>query len=565
MSDVPGGLLLGVALAGAVVAAFLVWVIQERARAAIRAELEAVRTVAAVAQSRLDDVERQRSQFAADLGVAVADARQLAVDKQGLATSLQEKEKSLADTSAALICEQLARQSAESSRTQFAADLGVARERLDGLSRAEAEAARRLAELDLERRALGDQVSQLSGSLAAAENERNGLRERLAAQEAWVLKTTEEFKAKVLAGAAQIMEDRGKAFTETNRREVETVVGPFKEKLEEFRRRVDDIYASDNKERGELKQQVLHLTALNQTVSQKTEQLTNALTVQSKSTGNWGETILARILEDSGLRRDREYRLQVPIKGPDGESLIPDAVIDLPEQRQLVVDSKVSNKAWSDYCAAGGDEYARAALLKLHLTSLRSHLRSLASKDYSQSPDLNTVDFVLMFVPVEAALLTALQEDDSLYSDAYRAKVILVTPSTLMAVVKLAEGLWTLQKRKESADQIAEAGRKLYEKLTNFAQTFMALGKTIDDSKKAFDQARGQLAKGKGNAIGLAEKMKDLGVTPGAGKGMPQTLLKTEEEWVSESGDDRQTGVLIEIEVEQDQTRSDAAKSSTDR
>jgi DNA recombination protein RmuC len=565
VSDVPGGLLLGVALAGAVVAAFLVWVIQERARAAIRAELEAVRTVAAVAQSRLDDVERQRSQFAADLGVAVADARQLAVDKQGLATSLQEKEKSLADTSAALICEQLARQSAESSRTQFAADLGVARERLDGLSRAEAEAARRLAELDLERRALGDQVSQLSGSLAAAENERNGLRERLAAQEAWVLKTTEEFKAKVLAGAAQIMEDRGKAFTETNRREVETVVGPFKEKLEEFRRRVDDIYASDNKERGELKQQVLHLTALNQTVSQKTEQLTNALTVQSKSTGNWGETILARILEDSGLRRDREYRLQVPIKGPDGESLIPDAVIDLPEQRQLVVDSKVSNKAWSDYCAAGGDEYARAALLKLHLTSLRSHLRSLASKDYSQSPDLNTVDFVLMFVPVEAALLTALQEDDSLYSDAYRAKVILVTPSTLMAVVKLAEGLWTLQKRKESADQIAEAGRKLYEKLTNFAQTFMALGKTIDDSKKAFDQARGQLAKGKGNAIGLAEKMKDLGVTPGAGKGMPQTLLKTEEEWVSESGDDRQTGVLIEIEVEQDQTRSDAAKSSTDR
>lgn len=183
-------------------------------------------------------------------------------------------------------------------------------------------------------------------------------------------------------------------------------------------------------------------------------------------------------------------------------------------------------KAWSDYCAATSDEDAKADCLKLHLASLRSHLKSLASKDYSQSPDLNTVDFVLMFVPVEAALLTALQEDDSLYSDAYRAKVILVTPSTLMAVVKLAEGLWTLQKRKESADQIAEAGRKLYEKLTNFAQTFVDVGEAIEDSQRAFVKARGQLATGKGNAIGLAEKMKELGVTPGAGKGMPVGLLE---------------------------------------
>ena len=345
MTDIPVGLLLGVALGGAIVAALLVWVVQERAKAAIRAELETMRSGAAVAQSRLAEVEKQRAQFATDLAVAVADARQLAVAKQGLATSLQATEKRLADTLATLAGEQQAGQAAESSRTQLAADLGVTRERVQGLTVTLAEAQKKLADLDAERRALGDRVSQQGGSLAAAEKERDGLRERLAAQETWVKTTTEEFKANVLAGAAQIMEDRGKAFTETNKREVETVVGPFKEKLDEFRRRVDDIYSSENKERGELKQQILHLTALNQTVSQKTEQLTNALTVQSKSTGNWGETILAKILEDSGLRRDREYRLQVPIKGPDGESYVPDAVIDLPEQRQLIVDSKVSNKA----------------------------------------------------------------------------------------------------------------------------------------------------------------------------------------------------------------------------
>ena len=136
---------------------------------------------------------------------------------------------------------------------------------------------------------------------------------------------------------------------------------------------------------------------------------------------------------------------------------------------------------------------------------------------------------MLRFVPVEAALLTALQEDESLYSDAYRAKVILVTPSTLMAVVKLAEGLWTLQKRKESADEIAEAGRKLYEKLTNFAQTFVDVGAAIEDAQKTYEKARGQLAKGKGNAIGLAEKLKDLGVTPGPGKQLPSVLLELDE------------------------------------
>ncbi|MDQ2641600.1 MAG: DNA recombination protein RmuC [Pseudomonadota bacterium] len=359
----------------------------------------------------------------------------------------------------------------------------------------------------------------------ALSKEQQRVQQQLAEQKQWITDQTRHFETSVLAAAARLMEERGKAFAELNQKEVQTVVTPFKEQLAEFRQRVDHIYAEDIRERGSLKAQIETLTGMNQAMSMQAERLANALTVTSKSVGDWGETILGKILEDSGLRKGHEYDLQLVVKGLDGERLIPDAVIHLPESRQLVIDSKVSNKAWTEYCAVT-DEVQREALLREHLASLRGHIKNLSGKRYSDAPELKTVDFVLMFVPVEAALLTAFVKDPALYSDAYRARIVLVTPSTLMAVVKLVEGIWTFQKRKESADEIAEAGRKLYEKLTNFAQSFQNLGRAIQQSQAAFEQAEGQLAKGKGNAIRLAEQMKELGVTPAAGKQMPPALLQ---------------------------------------
>ena len=185
----------------------------------------------------------------------------------------------------------------------------------------------------------------------------------------------------------------------------------------------------------------------------------------------------------------------------------------------------VSNKAWTEYCAAT-EEADREAKLREHLASLRAHIKDLSGKGYTDSPELSTVDFVLMFVPVEAALLTAFAKDPNLYAEAHRARIVLVAPSTLMAVIKLVESIWTFQKRKESADEIAEAGRKLYEKLTNFAQSFMNVGRAIEQSHEAYQQARSQLATGRGNAIKLAEDMKKLGVTPAPGKQMPAPLLQ---------------------------------------
>jgi DNA recombination protein RmuC len=382
-------------------------------------------------------------------------------------------------------------------------------------------------------------LEQARSGAAVAEARLTDLRAQLLAQKQWIEEQTTLFGQKVLAAAAALMEERGKAFTEINKKEVDAVVAPFKEQLADFRQRVDLIYATDSRDRGELKQQIVQLTSLNQAVSVQAQRLTNALTISSKATGDWGETILRRILEDSGLRVNREYRLQYSMSGPEGQTLQPDAVIFLPQNRQLVVDSKVSNKAWSAYCNET-DEALRQQRLQEHLAALKAHVKGLAGKDYARSPELQTVDFVLMFVPVEAALLTALASDDSLYTEAFRSKIIMVTPSTLMAVVKLVEGMWTLQKRKESADEIAEAGRKLYEKLTGFAGTFVEVGEAIQRAQGTFEKASAQLSTGKGNAIRLAQRMVELGVGPAAGKVMPPQLENRSNE-TEDAGDEGAT------------------------
>lgn len=347
--------------------------------------------------------------------------------------------------------------------------------------------------------------------------------QRLEAQQTWLGEQMRFFESKVSGATAQLLDERGRAFTEVNRRELDTLVTPFKAQLAEFRNRMDTIYAAETGDRSRLHQQIEHLTRLNQAVSKAAEGLTQALTISSKATGDWGETILARILEDSGLREGQGYSLQHAIRGADGERQQPDAVIFLPEKRHIIVDAKVSNKSWKDYCDAG-DDAARERALDAHLASLRAHIRGLAARDYPRSPELTAVDFVLMFVPVEAALLTALSADDTLYGEAYRSKIVLVTPSTLMAVIKLVEGMWVFQNRRESAEEIAEAGRKLYEKLTTFSYSLLEIGAALEKAQTVFEKARDQLSTGRGSAIKLAERMRELGVTPGPGKTLPPSL-----------------------------------------
>jgi DNA recombination protein RmuC len=513
-----------VALAALLLGGLVVYIWQQRSRRPLESELDAARTDAAVAKTRADDAERRLAELAPKLEAERNERQQSAVERQRLQTTNEALSKQFDDTKQELTTARGELRDVERARDERNTALQLTQSHLKAANERAEKLESAAEQLETQRLALSEQLASERAQFAALSVERASLKEQLEKQKAWIDETTQRFKQDVLTAATTIMEERGRALSEANVKEVENIVGPFKERLNDFRQRVDEIYNSDTRERGELRQQIVTLTDLNRQVSDGANRLVNALTISSKSAGTWGETILERILEESGLRRDHEYRIQVSIKGPDGETLQPDAVLYLPEDRQLVVDSKVSNKAWTDYCNAATDE-EREILLNAHLLSIRNHVKGLSAKEYSGSPDLQTVDFVILFVPIEAALLAALAADPHLYSESYRAKIILVSPSTLMAVVKLVEGLWTLQRRKQSADEIAEAGRKLYEKLTNFAQTFVDVGEAIEDSRRAYEKARGQLATGKGNAIGLAEKLKELGVTPAAGKQMPAELL----------------------------------------
>jgi DNA recombination protein RmuC len=501
----------------------VVYFVQESRHHKLRELLETAKGALTVAETQRTDLNGRYAAQADELRQSMAANRELSIARERLEANFQN-----AAQNGARLQDEINRLRPELEAEQrrcgdLDAGRQVASARIESLELAGTELQQRFERSDSDKSAAHGLLTQATAHNAALVKESEGLRAQLVSQKQWIEEQTAHFERRVLATAATLMEERGRAFTETNRKEVDAVIAPFKEHLAEFRQRVDHIYASENTQRGELRQQIEHLTNLNQTVSNQAERLTNALTVTSKSTGDWGETILKKILEDSGLREGKEYQLQHSIVDADGDRVQPDAVIFLPENRQLVVDSKVSNKAWKEYCNESNEEL-RGIRLKEHLASLRAHVETLSGKDYSRSPDLQSVDFAVMFVPVEAALLKAFEVDESLYSDAFRSKVILVVPSTLMAVVKMVEGLWTLQKRKESADQIADAGRRLYEKLTTFAVTFIEVGEAIERSHGTFERAQGQLATGKGNAIRLAQRMVELGVAPATGKAMPLQL-----------------------------------------
>jgi DNA recombination protein RmuC len=512
-------------LVGGLVAAIVVFAVMARGRRALQDEAAAAKSAAAVAESRLADLTTAHA--ALTDGHRTLNEQHLALsrERERLNTTLEQVSQDLQReaTAGAALRGQLEENVRLHSRLE--SDHRVVVSQNGTLTERGAELEAALQKSDAENRQHAHDLAQLKAQVAALEEKRQGLEARLAEQKAWVEEQTRFFEQKVSNVAAQLLEEKSKAFTEVNRKEIDAVVGPFKEQLKDFRERVDHIYTTDSRDRGALHEQIRQLTELNQVVSRQAEDLTRALTISSKATGDWGEMILHKILEDSGLREGKEYLLQHSVEGAETDVQRPDAVINLPDGKQVVVDSKVSNKAWKEYCSAADDE-TRALKLAEHLASIRAHIRGLSARDYPRSPDLQTIDFVLMFVPVEAALLTALQEDEALFADAWRAKIYLVSPGMLMASLKLIEGMWLYQRRKESADKIAEAGRKLHDKLTIFANTFVEVGEAIQKAHGTFEKAKGQLATGKGNAIGLAEKMKKLGVTPGAGKVMPAELVE---------------------------------------
>jgi DNA recombination protein RmuC len=322
--------------------------------------------------------------------------------------------------------------------------------------------------------------------------------------------------------ANDIMEEKSRRFTEQNQTQIGTLLEPLRDRLAAFQSKVEEVYVQEGKDRSALQEHVRQLATLNQRLGDEARQLTQALKGSAKTQGNWGEWILERVLEASGMRKGHEYQVQETRTREDGTRALPDVVIHLPEGRCLVVDAKVSLVAYERFASAHQDD-DRAAALRAHLDSLRAHLKGLSEKRYQELPGVRSLDFVLAFVPVEPAFIAAVTHDGTLFDEAWQRNVLLVSPSTLMFVVRTVAHLWRQEAQTRNAQEIAKRGAELYDKLCSFVGDLQQVGERLRQAREAYEQAESRLHLGKGNAIRQAEMLRELGLK--TARRLPEALV----------------------------------------
>ena len=335
---------------------------------------------------------------------------------------------------------------------------------------------------------------------------------------------TEQFKNL----ANDILEEKSQRFASQNQQNLDNILRPLQEKIGEFKKRVDDVYEGEARERFALKEEILRLANLNTQMSNDTQALTKALRGESKTQGDWGEMVLETILEHSGLRKGHEYDVQDSHTDSEGSRLQPDVVIHLPENRHLVVDSKVSITAYTRYVQAD-DEATKEKELALHVQSLKQHISGLSAKNYQQLYGLGSIDFVLMFVPLEPAFLAAMSHNSNLFQEALHKNIVLVCPSTLLATVRTVAHLWRQEQQNRNALEIAKQCGQLYDKFVGFVDDLDKVGQRLEQAQTSYSDAYGKLKTGRGNLIRSAEKVKELGVKP-TKKIADKFLLDSEDE-----------------------------------
>ena len=331
-----------------------------------------------------------------------------------------------------------------------------------------------------------------------------------------------ELRAQFSELATKIFDEREQRFAETSQQRLGQLLDPLKERIQAFEKRVDESYQQEARERFSLSKELERLQQLNQRLGDEATNLTRALKGQ-KTQGNWGELVLERVLEHAGLEKGREYHTQVSLKGAGGERFQPDVLICLPGDRQVIVDAKVSLSAYQQYVAAA-DEPIRQQALKQHLISLRSHLKGLSGKDYQRLEGLHSLDFVLLFVPIEAAFAAALQAEPDLFREAFEQQVVIVSPTTLLATLRVIDSLWRQERQGQNAREIAERAGQLYDKFVAFVADLDEMGSRLQQLDKAYASARNKLVDGRGNLIGRVENLKLLGAR--ASKSLPGELLE---------------------------------------
>lgn len=365
-------------------------------------------------------------------------------------------------------------------------------------------------------------IIELNKELAAENANFKNLTGKLKEQKSDVEKLQDKFKTEFKNLANEILDEKTKKFTEQNKNNIGDILKPLSEKIKDFEKKVEDTYDKESKQRFSLKEEIKRLGELNQQVSNDAHNLTKALKGESKTQGNWGEVILESILERSGLAKDREYFVQQSFADDKGKRLQPDVIIKYPGNRNLIVDSKVSLTAYERYVSEE-DEKAKESALKEHINSLKNHVNELSSKNYQDIYQLKSLDFVMMFLPVEPAYLVAIQKNTELWNYAYDKRILLISPTNLIAALKMIESMWRQEYQSKNVLEIARQSGDLYDKFVGLFNDLVDVGKKINATKNSYDASMNKLHSGKGNLIGRVEKIRKLGAK--TSKELPQNLL----------------------------------------
>ncbi len=377
-----------------------------------------------------------------------------------------------------------------------------------------------------EKRQLQNEKEQLGQNYVRLEAVNENLQRINSEQKEEVEKLQEKFTKDFELLASKILEEKSTKFTEQNQKNIKQILSPLQEKIQLFEKKVEDTQKENITIHSALKEQLLLLQNQNLKITQEAENLTKALKGDSKMQGNWGELVLERVLEKSGLEKDREYSVQQSFQREDGSRVLPDVIINLPNGKKMIVDSKVSLTDYERY--VNSDEEEKERHLKNHINSLRKHVEQLSAKKYEDLYEIESPDFVLLFVPIEPAFAVAINQDNSLYNKAFEQNIVIVTPATLLATLRTIDTMWNNEKQQRNAIEIARQAGALYDKFEGFVSDLTKVGKKMDEAKTEYRGAMNKLVEGRGNIVTSIEKLKKMGAK--AKKSIPEPILKRAEE-----------------------------------
>ena len=363
---------------------------------------------------------------------------------------------------------------------------------------------------------------ELNRELSQAETNLSNLSEKLEHQTKELERLQEKFQKEFQLIADKILKDNANELSQHHQKELQQLLQPLKEKIKSFEENIEKKYIDETKERTNLKAELSKLLELNNTLNLQAQNLTTALKGENKTQGNWGEMILERILESSGLQKGEEYETQVSDTNSENKRIQPDVIVNLPENKHLIIDSKVSLVAYENFISTTG-ELIKENSMKSHLQSIRTHIKTLNEKNYQSGSKLQSPDFVLLFMPIEASFSLALQYDSELFNYAWESKVVLVSPTTLLASLRTISSVWKNERQTKNAQDIAEKAGNLYDKFVGFLKDMENIDRALKNAQNHYDDAFNKLGSGRGNLVKKAEQLKELGAK--TNKSIPSNLL----------------------------------------